>query len=364
MPKQKILIIDNVFVPSLKNRILNGVQKFSKAQRDVLSDYFEVHYITMKGSDLQFENQHILKNIQNVNLDRKEKLDLTKQIKKEISDIIDLVKPNYVLDNSCKHFSSLYPKYDIGVVFEHYHRSSAPLNPRTKLKFEKNEIYWCGVSNWQNKEFRNYFDGVTSVHVIDKEEVVPSKGYGIFIGRWDSGKTPHIIMQMFAKQIKDIKLHIFTTINYGYLKEQDKKIIEELKKKENIIFHIDAPRSETLQYLKEAMFVLGGGKESTGIVSMEGASYGVPYIVRGSRSVAEQEHMSEFSMTLLDIKKKKVDKQLIDAVEKYKKYNLEDRQKIANEAYSRYNREQFQRRQMDLLNRAKKKVQGKLCHTM
>ena len=35
MPKEKILIIDNVFAPSKKDRILNGVQKFSKAQREV-----------------------------------------------------------------------------------------------------------------------------------------------------------------------------------------------------------------------------------------------------------------------------------------------------------------------------------------
>jgi len=354
MNKEKILIIDNVFAPSLKDRILNGVQKFSKAQREVLSDDYEVHYITMKGSDSQFPNQHTLSVIQSVTIDKKEKLKITKQLAKEISDIIDEVKPDYVLDNSCKHFTTLYDKYKVGIVFEHYHKSSAPLNPDTKLKFSKNKIYWCGVSDWQNKQFRNYFNGTTSVQYMDSEQTaIPSKDYGIFIGRWDRGKTPHIIMQEFSKHVTDVKLHIFTTIDYGFVNDTDMEIIEQLKKNPNIIFHIDAPREETMEYLKGAIFVLGGGKESTGIVSSEGAGYGVPYIVRGNKKVAEQEHMNEFSMTLLDISKKEIPKQLKEAIQKYKNYTIKDRQKVATEAYLRYNRNIFKQKQLELLEKAK-----------
>ena len=79
MRKRKVLIIDNAFAPSKKNKILNGVQKFSKAQRDVLSDDYEVHYVTMKGSDKQFPNQHILSTIQDVNANSKEKIEISKK---------------------------------------------------------------------------------------------------------------------------------------------------------------------------------------------------------------------------------------------------------------------------------------------
>ena len=130
-------------------------------------------------------------------------------------------------------------------------------------------------------------------------------------------------MNIFARKIKDTHLHIFTTINNSYFSKHDQDIIDKLSECKNITFHFDAPRKKILKYLQEATFVLGGGKESTGIVSMEGASYGVPYIVRGSGSVAEQEHMSPFSMEFLDIRNKKIPQQLINAIEKFKKYTLE-----------------------------------------
>ena len=360
MRKKKILIIDNVFAPSKKNKILNGVQKFSKAQRDVLSDNYEVHYVTMKGSDKQFPNQYILSTIQNVNATTEEKLQITKEIKSEIQEIIHKIKPFYVLDNSCKHLSTLYESYNVGVVFEHYYSPSMPLTPKAKEKFEKHGVYWCGVSNWQNNMFRNYFNGITSVHLVDKNEVVSAKNYGVFVGRWDRGKTPYIIMKIFAKKIKDTHLHIFTTINHSYFSKEDQKIIDDLSKCENITFHFDAPRKKILKYLSEAAFVLGGGKESTGIVSLEGASYGVPYIVRGSGSVAEQEHMLPFSMEFLDIKNGDIPQQLVNAVDKFKNYTLKDRKKIANYAYKEYNRSMFKDRQLDLLERALKNKIGKI----
>lgn len=358
MSKQKVLIIDNVFAPSFKDKIVNGVQKFTKAQRDVLSDDFEVHYITASGSDMQFENQYILSTVQDVKYDLKKKLKSTTDIKTEISNILTQVEPNFVLDNSCKHMTTLYQHYKVGVVFEHYHRSSNPLNTASKEPFDVNGVYWCGVSNWQNGQFRNLFDGVTSVHLVDHSDVIPHENYGIFIGRWDRGKTPHIIMKKFAKNVRDTKLHIFTTINYGFSTDKDKQIIDRLSKNPNIIFHIDAPRQKTMEYLKKAAFVLGGGKESTGIVSMEGASFGVPYIVRGSKSVAEQEHMPDYGMTLLDIGKGKIDEQLITAIKKYKSYTIDDRLKLANHVYSKYNRDMFKRRQLQLLLRAKNKKYG------
>ena len=64
--------------------------------------------------------------------------------------------------------------------------------------------------------------------------------------------------------------------------------------------------------------------------------------------------MSPFSMEFLDIRNKKIPQQLINAIEKFKKYTLEDRKRIANYAFKEYNRYMFKQRQLDLLERALK----------
>jgi len=354
MPKEKILIIDNVFAPSKKDRILNGVQKFSKAQREVLSEDFEVHYVTSKSSDLQFENQYILENIQNVNLPTEKKRKITKSITNELANIINDVEPYIVLDNSCKHLSSLYPNYNIGIVFEHYHSPSMPLAQGVKDKFTKNQIFWCGVSQWQHRRWNNIFDGTTSVHMLEEEETpVPSDGFGMFVGRWDSGKKPHVMISRYARYVKDYPLHIFTNFKNCYLEEADRKVVNSLMDCDNLIFHINVPRDEMLSYMKRASFLLGSGNESTGIVSLEGASYGVPYIVPGTDTVAEQEHMHEDAMLLLNRSDGELGEQLIQAVEKFKNYTFEQRKFIAKDAYMRYNRKEFLKRQLRLIKQAK-----------
>lgn len=357
MPKEKILLIDNVFAPSKKDRILNGVQKFSKAQREVLSEYYDVYYVTMKGSDLQFPNQIILDYIQDVNLTVNEKRQITKTIANEIRRLIKELQPSIILDNSCKHMSSIFKHYKNGVVFDHYHRPSMPLTKEVKNKFVKNKVYWCGVSNWQNEQFNFLFDGVASVHLVEKEEqVMNAKPYGMFVGRWDSGKKPHIMLNMHAKNVPDVTLHIFTTLKHCYIKERDLKHIDDLRKHKNIQFHFDAPREEILNYMREAQFILGSGKESTGIVSMEGATFGVPYVVLGSDKVAEEEHMHPFAMTLINRKDSiSAKEQYKNAIEKYKTYTLEDRKRIAKYAYIKYNKTQFLIRQLRLINDVKAK---------
>lgn len=354
MPKEKILIIDNVFAPSKKDRILNGVQKFSKAQREVLSEYYEVHYVTAKGSDLQFEHQHILENVQNVNLENNKKRKITKSITNELTNILNTVEPQIVLDNSCKHLSTLYPNYKTGIVFDHYHSPSMPLAAGIKDKFINNKIFWCGVSEWQNRRWNNIFDGVTSVHMLEQEETpVPSGGFGMFVGRWDSGKKPHVMISRYARYIKDYPLHVFTNFKNCYLEPVDRKIVNELMDCDNLIFHVNVPREEMLVYMRRASFILGSGNESTGIVSLEGASYGVPYIVPGTDSVAEQEHMNPMAIALLDRSKGLVGEQLVDAVERFKMHTLEHRKFIAKDAYMRYNRKEFLNRQLRLIKQAK-----------
>ena len=354
MAKQKILLIDNVFAPSKKDRIINGVQKFTKAQREVLSDFYEVHYITMKGSDLQFENQYILKNIQDVNLSNLEKRKITDKMTQEIYDHINMIDPDIVLDNSCKHFTRLFPHYRLGIVFEHYYRPSMPLTPKVKARFTKHKVFWAGVSRWQNEQFRNYFDGVASVQMLEQQQTAhPSEGYGMFVGRWDVGKKPHVMIKRYAKYVKNIPLHVFTTFKNCYLSDEDLQTVAKLKTNPNITFHIDKPRLELEQFMKKAAFIIGSGNESTGLVSMEGASFGVPYIVPGTNFVAEQEHMNPDAIRLLDRSHGNLGPQLADAVNELMQYSFDKRKLIAKDAYLRYNKSQFLLKQLRLIKQAK-----------
>lgn len=357
MRKEKILLIDNVFAPSKKDKILNGVQKFGKAQREVLSEYYDVYYVTMKGSDLQFPNQIILDLIHDVNLPVKEKRILTKNISNEIVKLIQKINPDIIIDNSCKHLTGIYKHYKNAVVFDHYHRPSMPLTSEIKSRFDRHKVYWCGVSKWQHERFNCFFDGITSVHLVEKEEeVAEAKPYAVFVGRWDSGKKPQVMMRMHGRNAPDITLHVFTTLKHCLIEDEDQKIIDNLKKFKNIKFHFDAPRETILKYMREATYILGSGNESTGIVSMEGATFGIPYIVLGSDFVAEQEHMHPFSMALLDRNLDvPVKEQFIAAVDRFKKYTLEDRKRIAKYAFIKYNRTQFLVKQLRLINDVKAK---------
>jgi hypothetical protein len=89
---------------------------------------------------------------------------------------------------------------------------------------------------------------------------------------------------------------------------------------------------------------------------MEGATFGVPYIVLGSDYVAEQEHMHPFSMALLDRNTNiPTSEQYKVAIERFQKYTMEDRKKIAKYAFVRYNRKQFLINQLRLINDVKAK---------
>ena len=352
----KILVIDNLYQPSKAGVIANGAQKFTRNQMTLLSEVAETFYITAKGSDKQFKNQFILDGWFDLSLETKaEKVKQTKAVAEEIAKIIKQVQPDVVLDSSCKHMSSIWQDYPTGIIFEHYHKSSAPLGPDTPEKFEKKNAYWVGVSKWQAKHFNNYFHDTISIHYIDEipSEIKPAKDYGIFVGRWDGGKAPHVALKNYLKSGVGYPVKCF--IKFGG-QEIPAKELENLQKDPLLTFHIDAPRQEILDAMSEARFGLGMGNESTGIVCLEYATFGVPYIVPGNKVVAEMEHIPHEALYLCDRSS------LYTMTEQYAKHvsdaccwSFEDRKELSAKVLDTYNKKHFIDEHMRIIKQAQEK---------
>jgi len=296
----KIVIIDNLFNPNIRGVITNGAQKFTRNQFHLLNAIGDTHYITAQGSQPQYANQIILKEHFDVNIPLKtDKIAQTKRISKEVARVIEAINPDVVLDSSCKHISSAWDSYPAGVVFEHYHAPSMPLSDSVLDKFNKKGVLWCGVSKWQKKHFRNMFHDTIKIHYIDEipERIIAHQNYGIYVGRWDGGKKPHVALKNYAKSGSTIPVKCFIKIAG---QEIPAKELENLRKNPLFEFHIDAPREQILSAMAGAAFGLGSGNESTGIVSLEYATRGVPYIVPGRGEIAEMEHMPDNTIHLVD----------------------------------------------------------------
>lgn len=292
----KILVIDNLFVPSKAGKIGNGAQKFTRNQVSILGDLGnDVYYITAAGSDYQFTNQFILKEHFDLTIpDKKDRAAQTKRIANEIENLCKRIKPDIVLDSAGRHMSSIWSHYGNGIIFEHYYKSSAPLGEDGIKKFESKNVIWCGVSKFQKKAFRDLFHETINIHVIDRGDIQiqPHNNYGIFVSRWDGGKNPHVALRNYVKSETNIPLKCFIKFEGEGIKNE---VLEELKKSPLLEFHIDAPRDEIVDAMSKAAFCYGAGNESTGIVSLECATFGVPYIVtaKNKEHLAEREHMPD-----------------------------------------------------------------------
>lgn len=352
----KILVIDNLYQPNKAGALANGAQKFTRNQMTLLSEVATTYYITAKGSDKQFENQFILDNFFDLSLQEKsDKVKQTKKVAEEISKIIKQVQPDVVLDSSCKHMSSIWQDYPTGIIFEHYHKSSAPLGPDTPEKFEKKKAYWVGVSKWQAKHFNNYFHDTISIHYIDEvpSEIKQASNYGIFVGRWDGGKAPHVALKNYIKSGAGIPVKCF--IKFGG-QEIPAKELDNLRKEPLLEFHIDAPRQEILDAMSEAAFGLGMGNESTGIVCLEYATFGVPYIVPGNKVVAEMEHIPHEALYLADRSKlepmpEQIAKHVADAC----CWSFEERKELSKKVLDTYNKEHFINEHLRIIKQAQEK---------
>lgn len=355
----KILIIDNLFHSNNFGKIANGAQKFARNQMNLLSDIAETFYITAQGSDRQYQNQFILDSVFDLELSRKNKVVQTKKIAKDISEIIHLVNPDVVLDNSCKHMSGIWINYPTGIVFEHYHRPSMPLGTGITSVFDKKKVYWCGVSKFQAKKFNNYFHDTICIHYVGDEipsEIKPFKDYGIFIGRWDKGKAPHVFLKNYLKSNPKYLVKCF--LNFGGVKIDDKEL-NYLQQYPIFEFHFDASREEILSTLSEAKFGLGMGNESTGIVSLEYATHGVPYIVPGRTFVAENEHLPEEAIYLCDrALSVGIPEQISQAVQKCEEWTHQQRKDLSSKIITTFNKQHFIDEHIRIIENARGKING------
>ena len=350
----KILIIDNLFQPNLKGKLANGAQKFTRNQVSLLSALGETFYITAKGSERQYDNQIILNSFFDLSIEnRSDKIAQTRLVISEVLMQIKIINPDVILDSSCKHLSSIWENYPIGIIFEHYHKPSMILSSDMTKRFSNKNVFWCGVSVWQNKKFNNYFNDTINIHYIDilPEEIKPSEEYGIFIGRWDGGKNPHVMLKNYIKSNPKFKLKCFIKMGGSVIPEKE---LEFLRKSEFLEFYIDMPREIILDSISKAKFGIGMGNESTGIVSLEYATYGVPYIVTGTKSVAESEHLPEFALHLCDRNlETSIPDQISEHVKSCLAWDLDKRKLLSKTVIDKYTADHFIGEHLRIINKSK-----------
>lgn len=348
----KILIIDNLFSPNLKGKVGNGAQKFSKNQMELLSTVHDTYYITAVGSDKQYDNQYILDGFFDIS-DEENKRKQTRGVLEEIKKIIIQLDPDVVLDNSCKHMSSIWENYKVGIIFEHYHKPSSIISKdRGNSKFSKKGVYWCGVSKWQAKKFLDNFDDTICIHYINEPPSVikEAKPYGIFVGRWDAGKYPQVALKNYLKSGANYPVECF--IKFGGT-EIPAKELENLQKSPLFKFYIDAPRQQILDSMSEAMFGLGMGNESTGIVCLEYVTHGVPYIVPGNKTVAESEHIPAETLYFCDrFLDTPMPEQIRNYVDLSSKLSYTDRVRFSETVVNKYTAEHFIKENMRIIHQA------------
>lgn len=357
----KLVVIDNLFVPSKSGLIGNGAQKFTRNQVKLLSRDHEVHYITAAGSDLQFDNQHILSEHFDLSLPTKqERAAQTGRISTEIEKLITKINPDAILDSAGRHMSSIWGKHSGWIIFEHYYRSSSPLTDKVVEKFEKKKAYWVGVSKWQQEQFRNYLQDTLCIHYIENppKQVELDMGYGIFVSRWDGGKNPHVALKNYIKSGTSVPLKCFIKIAG---EEIPKKELEALQKNPLLEFHIDAPRDEILKAMSEATFCYGAGNESTGIVSLECATFGVPYIVtaRDTGHLAEKEHMPDEYMRVNDRSSSvPVAEQIKNNIDFFMSLGYNNRVELSKLVCERFTADHFINEHLRIIEAAKTKYAG------
>jgi glycosyltransferase involved in cell wall biosynthesis len=345
----KILIIDNLYQPNKAGKIANGAQKYTRQQATLLSEIAEVHYVTAAGSDIQYPNQYVLEGFFDLSLEEKsDKVKQTKAVAAEIKNIIHKIEPDVILDSSCKHMSALWSEYPSGsIVFEHYHRPSMVLSHDAHDKFSKKNIYWCGVSKFQSGKFNDYFDDTICIHYVEEypETVKPAQPYGMFLARWDAGKAPHVALKNYLRSGCQIPIKCFIKYGGGEIPE---KVLNELKASPLLTFEIDAPRERILEAMSESSFALSAGNESTGIVSLEFASYGVPYIVNKAGPVAEQEHLPQSAIYLAP-----TPEDILESVLFCQGWTFEDRKDLSAHIIGKFDKEHFIEEHLRVIKNAK-----------
>lgn len=353
-----IVIIDNLYSPNIPGKIANGVQKFTRAQFEILQESGRrVHYICAAGSVKGYEDQTILKTaLSPLEAPTAEKREVTQRLQKELAEVLRGLSPEVVLDSSCKMFRRVWPLYPTGLIFEHYHRPAFPLGEGTRKPFERHRVSWVGVSNWQKSRFRDLFDDVSSVHYLEdlsppKEAAQPP--YGVFIGRWDAGKRPDTALLNYIRSEANIPIKAFIVRGGAKI---DPKIEERIFNDDLMTFREDAPREEIFDAVSQASFGLGMGNESTGIVSLEYGAFGVPYIVPGRGEVAEAEHLPARALHLADRSlEDSIPTQIFKHIQACLGWSWEERESLAQECRDSYNRQNFLKGQEMVISRAKER---------
>lgn len=389
----KILVLGTLFNGIYRDRIESGAVKVIQNQMHYLSQKHEMHLVCLKNSDKLYANQHFLEFNYEKDLPRQQKASLTRKISKQLVEIVDQVKPNIIFNNTCKHLNGAIKHFNRpSILFEHASHF-VPFgfeNTEAKLRkidfFEANQVYWTGVSLFQQSNFflskereeiedlkdkkRFKFHDIICVHVKDtNQEMIPrefDKKFGVLISRMDPVKSPERILKIYQKTGLQYPIEFFTHFDSTRDSGTDAANSYREKYAQNslVSLNVSADRSHLLTRLSQASFCLGTFGEASPVVSIEAGLCGVPYIIHSHAENSGESELIDPKYYFQVVKTKgDMPGQQRKLIEQSLELNTSDRLDMSSHFHEKFSPQNFIARHEKIIHRCMEKYQGERCVT-
>ncbi|QIG69686.1 putative glycosyltransferase protein [Rhizobium phage RHph_I46] len=303
----RVLLINSFYYPVISNKGTGGSVRYCQSLHNVFRLHgHDIMHVTCKDSDILYPGQqHVLTDrVDIMDESRKAKSDVTKKMALEVLKIHNDFKPDVIIDNSNKRILRTFgSKVNTPYIFVSHNITPIGSQDTSNIRdvLADLKIFHVGVSKLQNEKYSGIFDDIIKVHLADSEfcrdVIQPSEDFAVHISRWDKYKAPWVVLNKFLKNIKDTKVHFFTTFDGNDL-EGTEVALEKLRSNPRVIFHEDAPRTEMLDWVSRAKVLLGNPIESAGITALEANQNGVPYFVHvlNDKPLAQSEYLCSAGM--------------------------------------------------------------------
>ncbi len=376
--KLKIAVFDGMAQAQRKNSFVGGMEVVSRSQARYLSDSgHEVVYVVTQDSDknlmwegfpVVYTNQPAKDPLRRQGIST---LNYNKNFFNDVLRILDKIQPDVAI------FQRIYPFGAKGRVeslpcpsmfFEHslpeYLGQNMIKFPEVADRIHDNGHILVCVSEYARNRYnekvkREIIYDSCSIQVVkdNPTEIFPHENYGLVISRWCPLKNPSKAFEMFADKDNGLGLKVFTSQLDTKLEYGDKfPKYASMNFPGSVDISLDTEHNVIMENAKKATFhITTCLHESSGIVSLEAATYGVPNIAFCSKgSHATENHIMKghnFLVNISEYKGVKKQKDRFWDIVRNIDYSLEKRKELAEYTQREFSPERFAQRHEVLLGK-------------
>jgi len=384
--KKHIAVFDGMAQPQRKNSFVGGMEVVSRSQARYLSEFGnDVTFVVSQDSDkdLMWEGFSVAYTNQPAKDPLRRKgistVDYNKKFFNDVLKILDKIKPDVAI------FQRIYPFGAKGrveslscpsIFFEHslpeYLGQNMINFPSISDRiYDNGHILTC-VSEYARKRYnekvkRELVHESCSIQVVKDtpKEIFPHENYGIVISRWCPLKHPGKAFEMFADMDNGMSLRVFTS-QLGTKPEYEVKFPKYATMNFPGAVHIsiDTKHGDIMESAKRASFhITTCQHESSGIASLEAATYGVPNIAFCSKgNHASEDHIQgghNFLVNVSEYRGVKRQKEKFWDIVKNIDFSLESRKELSEGTLREFSPKKFAMRHENIINKVCKGYERK-----